>query len=300
MDGANAASADSPSKAGSLTRRLVSVAILIPLIVAAGWWPLATMLVVGVCVVLAIRELFAIFRQGGFAPRSGPGIAVGLAFCFAAAVRPLTSFDVTGLLLALAVSLTLIYELLPGDRTNSIQNWALTLAGAIYIGWLLSAFILLTQLSTPLRPAPLAGLGLPPGTAWLFLVLAITWIQDSAAFFVGRSMGRHKMAPVLSPKKSWEGFAGGMVASILTALVAVFLMGLPISYAGAVLIGLATGIAGPLGDLCESLIKRQLGVKDSGTLIPGHGGILDRMDSLLFTGPVVYYGVVLALTFTSS
>jgi phosphatidate cytidylyltransferase len=102
------------------------------------------------------------------------------------------------------------------------------------------------------------------------------------------------MAPLLSPKKTWEGFAGGMLASIIAALAAVPLLGLPIGYLGAGLIGAVAAIAGPLGDLGESLIKRQIGVKDSGQLIPGHGGVLDRMDSLLFVGPVIYYGVVLA------
>ncbi|NTU79404.1 MAG: phosphatidate cytidylyltransferase [Chloroflexales bacterium] len=298
MDGANAASADSPSRASSLTRRLASVAILIPAIIAAGWWSLATVTAVAVCVALGIIELFAILRQGGLTPRLGPGLALGLALCATAALRPYTGLDVTGLALTLGVGLTLCYELLPRDRGASLQSWALTFTGAVYIGWLLSAFILLRQIDTPLRGGLLAPLGIPRGAAWLFLVLAITWIQDSAAYFVGRSLGRHQMAPILSPKKSWEGFAGGMLASILTALAAVPLLGLPISAVAAGLIGAAAGVAGPLGDLGESLIKRQIGVKDSGNLIPGHGGILDRMDSLLFTGPVVYYGVLLGLAFS--
>ena len=298
MDGANAASADSPSRANSLTRRLASVAILIPALVAAGWWTVATIAAVSVCAALAISELFAILRQGGLTPRLGPGLTVGLALCAAAALRPFTSLDLTGLALACGVSLTLGYELLPRDRSASLQSWALTFTGGVYIGWLLSAFILLRQIDTPMHAGVLAPLGIPRGAAWLFLVLAITWIQDSAAYFVGRACGRHLMAPILSPKKTWEGFVGGMVASILTALVAVPLLGLPISLLAAGLIGAAAGIAGPIGDLGESLVKRQMGVKDSGNLIPGHGGILDRMDSLLFTGPVVYYGVLLGLVFS--
>lgn len=272
--------------------------MLIPAIVAAGWWSAATVLVVAACVALGIVELFALLRLGGFTPRLGPGLAVGLSLCAAAALRPFTSLDLTGLALALGVGLTLGYELLPRDRSASLQSWALTFTGAVYIGWLLSAFILLRQLDTPLHDGLLAPLGIPAGAAWLFLVLAITWIQDSAAYFVGRALGRHKLAPILSPKKTWEGFAGGMAASILTALAAVALLGLPIGYLAAALIGAAAGVAGPIGDLGESLIKRQIGVKDSGNLIPGHGGILDRMDSLLFTGPVVYCGVLLSLAFS--
>jgi phosphatidate cytidylyltransferase len=269
--------------------------VLIPLIVAAAWWYWVTVAFVAACIVLGIVELFSVLRQGGYHPRTGPGVAVGLLLCAAAALHPFTPFDLTGLALSLGVALTLTYELLPHDRTGSLPAWAFTFAGAAYIGWLLSAFILVRQLETPLRGGPLAALGLQPGAAWVMFVLAVTWVQDSAAYFVGRSLGRTKMAPILSPKKSWEGFAGGLAASILMAVAAVPLFGLPIGSLPAALIGLVAGIAGPLGDLAESLIKRQVGVKDSGALIPGHGGILDRMDSLLYTAPVVYYGVLLTL-----
>ncbi|HMQ31370.1 MAG TPA: phosphatidate cytidylyltransferase [Chloroflexaceae bacterium] len=297
MDGASDASAASAKRPSSLARRLASVAVLIPTIVAAGWWPPATALVVAVSVALGIVELFALLRHGGFTPRLGPGMALALALVLVAFLRPYLGRDLTGLALTLGVALTLAYEVLPRDRSASLQSWALTFTGAIYIGWLLSTFILLHQIDAPLRQGLLAPLRIPSGTAWLFLVLAITWLQDSAAYFVGRALGRTKMAPILSPKKTWEGFGGGMAASVLTAVVAVPLLGLPIGYLAAALIGVAAGVAGPLGDLGESLIKRQLGVKDSGTLIPGHGGILDRMDSLLFTAPVVYYGALLALAF---
>lgn len=281
----------------SLALRLASVAILIPVIVAATWWYWLTVALVATCVVVGVIELFAMLRQGGHQPRLRPGLVVALTLTAAAALRPFTSVDLTGLAFAAAVALTLVFELLPRDRSTSLVSWTLTFTGAAYIGWLLSAFILLRQLDTPLRPAILAPLGIPPGTAWLMLVLAITWINDSAAFFVGRAFGRTRMAPVLSPKKSWEGFAGGMAGSIFAAVLATYLLGLPIGQWAAVLIGVATGVAGTLGDLGESLIKRQVGVKDSGNLIPGHGGILDRMDSLLFTAPVVLYGVLLTLAF---
>jgi phosphatidate cytidylyltransferase len=131
--------------------------------------------------------------------------------------------------------------------------------------------------------------------AWIILALAVTWLQDTVAYFVGKAYGRTVMAPLLSPKKTWEGAAAGFLASLLTAPLFTLLLGLPISLAGAALIGAAAGIIGPLGDLVESLIKRQIGIKDSGTLIPGHGGLLDRIDSMLFIGPLVYY-LALALT----
>ncbi|GAB4436190.1 MAG: phosphatidate cytidylyltransferase [Chloroflexi bacterium OHK40] len=295
MDSANDASAASVSRASSLPRRLASVSILIPLIVAATWWYWATVAIVAVCVALGISELFAVLRHGGHTPRTALGIFVGLLLCAAAALRPFSSLDLTGLGLTFGVGASLCYEVLARDRATSLINWALTFTGAVYIGWLLSAFILLRQIDQPLHGGPLAAIGLQPGTAWVMLVLAITWIQDSAAYFVGRSVGRTPMAPILSPKKTWEGFAGGLAGSVLAALLATAILQLPISPLAATLIGLAAGVAGPLGDLGESLIKRQVGVKDSGAIIPGHGGVLDRMDSLLFTAPVVYLGALLTL-----
>jgi phosphatidate cytidylyltransferase len=295
MDGANAASADSPSKASSLALRVASVSVLIPIVIAAAWWPWSTAVLVGLCVALAIFELDGIMRQGGFDPRLWVGLIIGLLLCAAAALRALTPYNLSEAVVSLSIIASLTYELLPRDRSGSLASWAITFGGAYYVGGLLSYFILLSQLDTPLRGGWLAILHIPPATSWIFLVLAVTWLQDTAAYFVGRAFGRTRMAPILSPKKSWEGAAGGFVTSILTAMLAVAILGLPISYVAAALIGAAAGVVGPLGDLVESLIKRQIGIKDSGQLIPGHGGILDRIDSLLFTAPVIYYLVLLTL-----
>ncbi|MEI8307453.1 MAG: phosphatidate cytidylyltransferase [Chloroflexales bacterium] len=295
MDGANAASADSPSRASSLALRVASVSVLIPIVIAAAWWPWSTAILVGLCIVLAMFELAGIMRQGGYAPRLWVGLLISLTLCAAAALQPTITFDLSGAIICLSIIGSLTYELLPGDRSSSLESWALTFGGAYYVGGLLSYFILLGQIHTPLHGGWLTLLHIPPGTSWIFLVLAVTWLQDTAAFFVGRAIGRHKMAPILSPKKSWEGAVGGFVASALSAMLAVAILGLPISYTAAVLIGATAGVVGPLGDLVESLIKRQIGIKDSGQLIPGHGGILDRIDSLLFTAPVIYYLVLLTL-----
>jgi phosphatidate cytidylyltransferase len=101
------------------------------------------------------------------------------------------------------------------------------------------------------------------------------------------------MAPALSPHKSWEGAIAGFVAAVLAALLAVAMFGLPLNPLQAIVIGAAGGVSGQLGDLAESLIKRQIGIKDSSNLIPGHGGVLDRIDSMLFTAPIVYYTLIL-------
>lgn len=295
MDGANAASAASRSKASAMALRIASAIVLIPLLVLAAWWELSTALLVGLAAVLALVELFGILRQGGYQPRVGLGVALGLLICAAATFQKYTRFDLYGAVVCLSIVLALANELLPRDRTNSLVSWAITFAGAYYIGGLLGAFIHLRQLDTTLQVGWLQALHIPPGTAWIIFTFAITFLNDTCAYFVGRAFGRTKMAPILSPKKSWEGAAGGLLASLLTAMICVPLLGLPIHPAYAALIGALAGVVGPAGDLAESLIKRQVGIKDSGNLIPGHGGVLDRVDSLIFIAPLVYYMVLLTI-----
>lgn len=127
------------------------------------------------------------------------------------------------------------------------------------------------------------------GFGWFLLALITTWLADTSAYLSGRAFGKHLMTPVVSPKKTWEGFAGGVTGAILTAVVANWGFGIGMPVSGAVVAGVVIAVAAAAGDLSESLLKRQTGVKDSGTLIPGHGGILDRIDSQLFVFVVVYY-----------
>jgi len=297
MDSANAASAVSPKNKSSLTQRVLSALVLLPLVaVLVYWsiWSVAAAVVAGT--VLGLIELYGACAQGGYHPRVAIGVASALGLIVALALRSVTGSDlVLTLVITIAIVGSLLAELLYPAQEGALASWGLTLAGAFYVGWLLSHFILLRTLGTPLRAGVLTSLNIEPGAAWIYTILAITWIQDTAAYFVGRRLGRHKMAPVLSPKKTWEGAAGGLVGSILAALLCVWLLGLPVSYGAGALLGLVGSIVGPLGDLSESWIKRQVGLKDSGTLIPGHGGILDRADSLMFTGPVLYY-LIRALT----
>ena len=128
---------------------------------------------------------------------------------------------------------------------------------------------------------------------WLFfLLLAVVWLNDTAAYYVGSRLGRHRMSPVVSPKKSWEGAAAGLATSLAATAVwgALRLGGVSLELLA---LGLATGVAGQVGDLVESMLKRGSGVKDSGAVLPGHGGLLDRIDALLFAAPVLWAGVLL-------
>lgn len=130
------------------------------------------------------------------------------------------------------------------------------------------------------------------GFGWTVLAFVATWMNDTLAYFGGRFFGRHKMFPTISPKKTWEGFVGGAIGSVLGAFIALALFPaewLPgLTAAGCLVVGGVAALLGPVGDLVESMLKRAAGVKDSGVLIPGHGGILDRIDALLFVGPWVY------------
>jgi len=127
------------------------------------------------------------------------------------------------------------------------------------------------------------------GLAWFLLALVTTWLTDTFAYLSGRAFGTHLMTPLISPKKTWEGFAGGLVGAILATVIANWAFGVGMRIAVAAFVGVLIALAATVGDLAESLLKRQTGVKDSGTLIPGHGGILDRIDSWLFVFIVVYY-----------
>jgi phosphatidate cytidylyltransferase len=186
--------------------------------------------------------------------------------------------DLFAPILALFVVLSLIFALYDKcDRPT--ERWAMNLASSIYIGFLLSNFVTLR--------------GAPNGMYWVITAFAITWMYDGLAYFTGRALGRHKLWPRISPKKTWEGLIGGTIAGIATALV-LGLVFLDLSaWQGLLLGGLTTAVA-PFGDLSVSLFKRVAHAKDTGQLIPGHGGALDRLDSLLFTFTVVTYFAILA------
>jgi phosphatidate cytidylyltransferase len=134
---------------------------------------------------------------------------------------------------------------------------------------------------------------LPKGTFWLFSVLASTFGADTGAYIFGKNFGKHKLAPRVSPGKTIEGLFGGMIFSVAVLFSCNFFIFHFLNAQTCLILGILIGLVGPLGDLSESLLKRGAGIKDSGNLIPGHGGILDRVDALIFTSPVVYYYAVL-------
>lgn len=265
-----------------LATRLISAAILIPLVALAVYLGgYALLAAVALAAVLACWEYLALVQQRpGVAPWRPLALLATLLLVAEAQWPHLTALR--ALLVALPLVL-LVREVFRANRPASLESWALGVAGPLYIGGALGHFLRLRALDH--------------GLEWLALALLSTWICDTGAYFVGRAWGRRRFFPAISPKKTWEGALSGL----LSGMAAVMALGwwwldLP-PWQGAIL-GVLLALAATFGDLAESVIKRQVGVKDSGRLIPGHGGMLDRVDSLLFVVPVVYYAAraLVALT----
>ncbi len=255
-----------------LKERVLSAIVLIPIAFAllylGGWWFAALVALFGL---VAGYEAYTMLNRRGYEPFRWWGLALILGFT----VLPLFTSHGRGLLLmlTLGVMLTLV-RALPHRSEAPATDWALTLAVALYLGMGIYYAVLLRLL--------------PRGLWWVLTALLLTWITDSGAYFIGTSVGRHRMAPRLSPKKTWEGTIGGGVTGVIGAcLLAPWLLSLPL--AQAFVLGVFVAVVAPLGDLAESMFKRQCGVKDSGHWIPGHGGAFDRIDSLLFVFPTVYW-----------
>ena len=261
-----------------LRTRALSAVVLIPLVAGltyAGGWLLAVAL--WLVAVRAAYELFVLLEQDGYSP-SLPASSLAMALLLAVARFP--EQNLLGLVLAASLILTLTWQLLRPPVGRPTQSWALTLAVALWLGWLIAHFVLLRDLSAPF--------GLGVGTRWVALTFLVTWINDSAAYFVGKAIGRHPCAPYLSPKKTWEGTVGGWIGGVVaTMLLGAWLVDLP--WLHGLALGAILATVAPFGDLAKSMVKRQMGVKDFSALIPGHGGMFDRIDSLLFVAPAVYY-----------
>ncbi len=182
-------------------------------------------------------------------------------------------------LTALVISLLLIFMFVPQRLKQLLPEPLAILFGILYIGMCVGHLLLIRKLET--------------GSFLIFFVLIVTWAADTGGFYIGASMGRRPIAPRLSPKKTVEGFVAGMIFSVAFALLSHFWFLQTIPIHDCIIIGILLACVGLLGDLAESAFKRSAGVKDSGSLIPGHGGVLDRIDSLLLTAPAFYYYVLL-------
>jgi phosphatidate cytidylyltransferase len=262
---------------------IIAIPIVLAFVILGGWWAFAAAALV---LLVVTYELHMMLLHAGYHPIMPVSVALSLLF-LVAAILPAQRLLIieSGLSAALLISFPWLFT--RKKLEGAMVDWALTMAIAIYVGWPLSFFLLLRG-SAPVWPFD-AGpwWQLPRGVWWCLVVLLGVWGFDTAAFFAGRFLGRHKLAPRISPNKSWEGVLGGLVLSIAASLLlTVKPLGVP--WHLAILLGILIGVAAVLGDLSESLIKRQTDVKDSGQFMPGHGGLLDRVDSALFVVIVVY------------
>ncbi len=247
--------------------------VLVPAIVAVAWWhEIALTVMVAGAAVLGARELARMHPDG--AGRSAWGAAATLAGLLVARwmVEPPNRMWVD-VAIAAAVAATLLAGLAQAPGSGRFQRWSVAVGAALYVGGLAGFAVLVRRLPED-------------GLTWLLLALAVTWAYDTAAYAVGRGIGRRPFMRGLSPRKTWEGALGGTAATIGTT--AAFVPFLPLEWWQVAPLGLAWAMAAQAGDLTESMLKREANREDSGTLIPGHGGMLDRIDSLLFVVPAVF------------
>ena len=265
-----------------LKTRALSALLLVPILGIALWIGLPAIAVVLV-VVAAIggTEVFRLLKGAGYPSLALFGTALAIAFVLEAAVHPVGDKGV--LLVAVGVVLAGVGAFSRIDPRDGLVAWFTTVFGAVYVG--LIGFIL--QVGSMGPPIPSGAVLEPIGAerGWILLLVLGVWSYDTGAYLVGRQIGRHKFLVHISPSKSLEGLAGGLVATTLVTML--LLAGLGQNALGGLVLGPLLGLTAQAGDLAESMLKRASGAKDSGTLIPGHGGILDRIDSFLFAGPVV-------------
>jgi phosphatidate cytidylyltransferase len=256
-----------------LLTRTISAVVLLPLVLSAIYKGGDLFLVlVGLVLGLAVFEFVQLMAHGDFRPAllfSWGFMCTGLLIArdpSGAWLRP----AIAGLLGG-----ALVWQLFQAQSVAPTADWALTAVGGLYIGWMGGHLVALREVSDGIR--------------WLLLSLVITWSADTGAYLVGSTWGQRKLAPRLSPGKTIEGTLGGWGTGIVVGGLLAGLLDLGILHG--LVMGVLIGIASPLGDLGISMMKRQVGVKDSGRLIPGHGGMLDRIDSILFTVVIGFYYV---------
>jgi phosphatidate cytidylyltransferase len=259
-------------------KRIITALWGIPLVIVAVWFsrpeypfPLFTVLA-AIAGVLAIWEFFRITGVSKVLPLTIFGLVAVILFV----IYPHCTFRfVLPFLITITVALSLVMLVFLKQKEGIFASWAWTMGGILYIGWLLSLLVTLR---------------LNAGRDWVFLALFTTFGSDTAAYFVGRAIGTHKLAPNISPGKTWEGAAAGLCGAVVISVLFTLDTTLQplLHYWQAIVLGVLISVFGQLGDLAESLLKRNFNIKDSGSIMPGHGGILDRLDSILFAGAVVY------------
>jgi phosphatidate cytidylyltransferase len=238
-----------------------------------GWaHPLVFDATVALCALLALYEFLILGRRKGF--------HLPVALCILVAVFILAAFILEPISVEMGVFVALLlipasYVFAKGSIDEALPSSAIAVMGTLYVGMLGGSIIRMRG-------------DFPVGPKLVFFLLVVVWIGDAGAYYTGKALGRHKLSPRISPKKTVEGLVGGITTSIIAAIVIHFTFFPEFPLPHAIVAGVILSACGVIGDLAESLWKRSADVKDSGTLIPGHGGFLDRFDSIFFTAPILY------------
>lgn len=265
--------------AGLLPRVLVTVVGVPCLYVITLRGGVFFLLLASLIVFLGLREFYILMRAKGYEPFEFLGYFCALALSWYAWRRgPFVPLILTGSLL-----LIMVRELFRRNMTRSLGHISVTVFGIMYIGWLGSHLVLLRQLPGTL------GIDDAVGAQLVFFAALVTWSNDTGAYLTGVSVGRRLLLPRVSPRKTVEGAVGGLACAAAAGWLCAKGFTPFLTPLAGTLLGLTAGAVGQAGDLVESMIKRDAGIKDTATLLPGHGGILDRFDSLFFTVPVFYY-----------
>lgn len=286
-----------------LRTRLITALVLAPIIVAIvllgePWLSI----LIGVAAFLALVELVGLLDASGYEPPQVLMIVAGLALTAAGLVATndesvggvvitlATALDPPGLVAATFVAALLLLAAVGFTRADpraGFVTWAVSSFGVAYIGLLLPMIAVVAHLAPPGGSAvsPVGVLGIGSGVAWALMLVLVVWGYDTGAYLTGRWLGQRRLVDHISPSKTIEGLAGGLVVATLAAGIGAVLVGLEPWHP--LLIGPVVGLSAQAGDLAESMLKRAAGRKESGFLMPGHGGILDRIDSFLFAAPVL-------------
>ena len=275
-------------------RAISSVGVVVVFIVPALFGSPIFTIAIGLIAYGALVEIYRAFQRINVRPSLWSGMLALIAL-FIVAGTDAPFIGLAGALTAYTI-VSLAQHLLKRDIAGSLVDWVFSLTGLMYVGLTMMHFVLMRRLQGPVDTDWIVRVdnvigdgGAALGLGWLLYVLSVTWATDVSAYLGGRRWGNTKLIPHVSPGKTREGAVAGLIGGTVAGALASSVFGLPVPLALMALISFAVAIATTIGDLLESLIKREIGIKDMGTFIPGHGGILDRVDSLLVTVPFTYY-----------